>query len=71
VGGGQGLIDVFLTEVAPRGCAADQSCLDGVCIGEQDGGQDGGSEWILRDDTDEDFGLGDPGPASLFGEHFL
>ncbi|MBI2893424.1 MAG: hypothetical protein HYY06_07715 [Deltaproteobacteria bacterium] len=63
--GGSGPLDVFLARIAERGCAAGQTCADGVCVGPDasgdsgldagsDGGSDGGSD--ARSDSGSDGG---------------
>ena len=67
--GGRGTIEVFLTEVEARTCAADQTCVSGRCEGGADAGEpDGGDEWRLHDVDDPDFALGSPSNTTLVAD---
>jgi len=61
----RGSIAVELREIPPRGCPAGESCDEGRCTPGADAGPDAGSRWILEDDSDADFAMGDPGPATV------
>ena len=67
--GGEGTIEVFLTEVPTRTCGPEASCAAGRCEGGADAGEpDGGTRWTLHDVDDPDFALGDTGPSTLVAD---
>lgn len=64
---GEGTLEVTLVEIPHRDCAVSEACIGLHCVHVPDGGGEGDSGLppAFVDDTDEDFGQGDPGAFTV------